>query len=88
VAVALRWLTPATACLLLAFAAVHPEDGLGRREAGRDPAWAWVASNRSHSASVTVGSSQVEYNTPSIFESTNRAGYTSSIGSFLNRTTN
>ena len=87
-AVALQWLTPAAACLMLAFAVLHQEDGYRSDMAGSDRVLASAASNQSHSAILTVGSSQVEYNTPAIFESTNRTGYTSSISSFLSHRTN
>ncbi|MFO1475884.1 MAG: hypothetical protein U1F98_04450 [Verrucomicrobiota bacterium] len=81
-----QWLAPAAACLMLAFTVLRQDDGW--RAAGTAGETALVASNQSHQAVLGTRSSQVEYNTPSIFESTNRAGYTSSIGSFLNHKTN
>jgi hypothetical protein len=81
---ALRWFAPAGVCLLLALWVFYQQDAVPGGSFRSQPMIALIASNQS-SVTGLPGSVQraVSNFCPVTFEWTNRAGTTSSIGSFL-----
>jgi len=83
VTAAFRWLAPAAACALLTVALLNQEGGPSTHSARPDSMVAVIASNQFAVANLSndllhAGSSLATTN----FESTNRSGSASSIGSF------
>ena len=78
---AFNWLAPTTVCMLLVLAVFKQENNISAASSRHDPAVAMMLSNKNFVAYLTRGSSQIEHNIlPATFESTNRSGYTSTIG--------
>ena len=71
----LNWLAPATACLLLALAALRQENGIPAQPPHHDPVVAIMLSNQNTVAYLAGGPSQSEHNVlAATFEFTNRSG--------------
>ncbi|MGA2801400.1 MAG: hypothetical protein ABSE97_03380 [Verrucomicrobiota bacterium] len=77
---ALGWLTPATACVLLAFLVLNSENTAAISASRQEPILATIMSNQSYAAYLVnhrMGQNDLSAVT---FEWTNRSGSTSSMG--------
>ena len=76
-----RWLVPATACLLLAFGTLN-QHGISSGSAYQ-PAGAAITNSETPPLYLADNGGSVRNNlSPVTFEWTNRSGFTSSVGSF------